>query len=112
MEKGPVSRPEDAYRLAVEAAPNAILVVAPGGAIILANAQAEKMFGYSREELLGRSIDLLVPERFRPRHSRECHEFFSRPQVRAMGAGRDLCGLRKDGAEIPIEIGLNPVVTG
>ena len=95
--------------IALEAAPNAMLIVGPGGKIVLANAQTERLFGYSREELLGRPVDMLVPERFREVHTRQCAEFFIRPEVRGMGSGRDLVGLRKDGSEVPIEIGLNPV---
>jgi diguanylate cyclase (GGDEF)-like protein/PAS domain S-box-containing protein len=110
-EAGPSRETDDRFRLAVEAAPNAMMVVAPGGRIVLVNAETEKLFGYSREELLNLSVDALVPERFRPRHASSCAEYFGGPRTRTMGSGRDLLGLRKDGREIPIEIGLNPMST-
>lgn len=99
------------YRLVVESAPSALIMVDRDGKIILVNALAEKLFGYSREELLGGGIEILVPVRFRREHPKHRMEFFSAPQTRTMGAGRDLYGLRKDGAEVPVEIGLNPIKT-
>jgi PAS domain S-box-containing protein len=102
---------EERYRTAVENAPNAIVTVDREGRIVLANVQVEKLFGYSRDDLLGRSIDILVPERFRGRHPAYRKGFFAEPRTRAMGAGRDLFGLRKDGTEFPVEIGLNPIKT-
>jgi PAS domain S-box-containing protein len=94
-----------------EAAPNAMMIVGADGRITLVNAQAEKLFGYDRRELLSQSIDILVPERYRANHSRQASAFFSGTSTRAMGAGRHLFGLRKDGSEVPIEIGLNPITT-
>jgi PAS domain S-box-containing protein len=88
-----------------------MILVDEGGRIVLANAQAEKLFGYTAPELLGSSIDRLVPERFRGAHPGHRRSFFSDPRARAMGAGRDLFGLRKDGTEVPVEIGLNPIRT-
>jgi PAS domain S-box-containing protein len=104
-------RAEERFRVAVEAAPNAMVMINPEGSIILVNAQTEKLFGYSREELLGTTIEMLVPERFRQQHPAYRKDFFACPRSRAMGAGRDLYGLKKDGAEIPVEIGLNPFTT-
>jgi PAS domain S-box-containing protein len=95
----------------VESAPNAIIVVDVDGTIVLVNRQSENLFGYSREELLGQQVDRLVPERFRGQHPKNRSGFMAAPQQRAMGAGRDLFGLRKDGSEVPIEIGLTPVRT-
>ncbi|HKZ02296.1 MAG TPA: PAS domain S-box protein [Pyrinomonadaceae bacterium] len=104
-------RAEERFRLAVESAPNAMVMVGEEGKIILINSQTERLFGYSREELIGQSIEVLVPERFRGRHPAYRADFSQEPQVRPMGAGRDLFGLRKDGTEVPIEIGLNPIET-
>jgi len=97
--------------LAVEAAPNGMVLVDANGRITLVNAQVEKLFGYAREELLGQPVEVLVPERFRARHPEHRTAFLVNPQVQAMGAGRDLCAVRKDGSELPVEIGLNPIPT-
>lgn len=105
-------RLEERFRLAVEAAPNAMLMVDQAGHIILMNSQTEKLFGYGREELIGQSMEILVPQRFRGKHPSHRKGFFNDPKSRPMGAGRDLFGLRKDGTEVPVEIGLNPVETG
>jgi PAS domain S-box-containing protein len=99
------------FQLAVEAAPNAMVLVNSDGRIVLANAQAEKVFGFSRAELLGQAVEMLIPERFRTAHSENREQFSAAPQTRSMGAGRDLFGLRKDGREIPIEVGLNHLTT-
>lgn len=102
---------EDLFRLVVEAAPSAMILAGPRGRIALVNRQTELLFGYSREELLGESVELLVPERFHSGHPGLRQGFMSAPTARPMGAGRDLYGRRKDGREIPIEIGLNPITT-
>jgi PAS domain S-box-containing protein len=102
---------DEQFRLAIEAAPTGMLVMNLTGRIVLVNAQIETLFGYPRAELLGRQIEMLVPARFRMHHPDWRGEFFSIPKARATGAGRDLCGLRKDGSEVPIEIGLNPLHT-
>jgi len=99
------------FRLAIEAAPTGMLMMDESGAIVLVNAQVEKLFGYPRTELLGQRIEMLVPPRFRERHPEYRTAFFGDPKARAMGGGRELYGLRKDGSEIPIEIGLNPLRT-
>jgi PAS domain S-box-containing protein len=104
-------RLEERFRLAVEAAPNAMVMTGGDGRIVLANAQAERLFGYSQSELLGQGIELLVPERSRGAHVGYRQGFTARPEARPMGSGRDLYGRRKDGREIPIEIGLNPIRT-
>ena len=99
------------FRIAVEAAPNGMIMIDPDGEIILANSQAEELFGYEKEDLIGRSVEDLVPERFRSAHPAFRAEFFDEPKARPMGAGRDLFGLRRDGEEFPVEIGLTPVGT-
>jgi len=99
------------FRLVVEAAPNAMVMIDQAGKIIMVNTQAERVFRYSRAELLGQSVELLLPERFRARHPELQKTFFADPQPRPMGAGRDLYGLKKDGSEFPVEIGLNPIET-
>ena len=99
------------FRLVVEAAPNAIIVTNAKGIIELVNKQAEALFRYAREEMLGRQVEMLIPERFRHNHPALRDQFMSEPSTRAMGAGRDLYAHTKDGLEIPIEIGLNPIHT-
>ena len=104
-------RAEEKFRQVFEAAPSAMIMVDEGGRIVLANAQAETLFGYSREELNGESIEILVPLPLRHRHSLWRKEFRDQPEARAMGAGRNVLARRKDGAEVPVEIGLNPIAT-
>jgi PAS domain S-box-containing protein len=95
-----------------EAAPNGVMAVDAAGCIILLNAQMEKMFGYSREELIGRPVEVLVPVRFQQRHAGLRKKFSAAPQMRPMGTGRDLVGARKDGSEFAVEIGFNPTAAG
>lgn len=102
---------EVTLRLVVESAPSALIMVDVRGKIALINRQAEKLFGYTRDELVGKSMDLLVPERYRTRHPGLRNGYLAAPSERAMGAGRDLFGLRKDGSEVPVEIGLTPIDT-
>jgi PAS domain S-box-containing protein len=104
-------RAEARFRTAVESAPNGMVMIDRGGKIILVNREIERLFGYGREELLGQPIERLVPQRLRERHPGLRTAFFEHPQTRSMGAGRDLFGVRKDGVEIPVEIGLNPIET-
>ncbi len=99
------------FVLAVEAAPNAMIMINSEGNIILSNSLTETLFGYSRAELLNKSIELLVPQKHRHAHLAYRSTFFSHPVARPMGAGRDLFGRHKDGTEIPVEIGLNPLST-
>jgi PAS domain S-box-containing protein len=94
-----------------EAVPNGVLAFDGSGRITLVNAQAEKIFGYAREELKGQSCELLVPMRLRKSHARLCQEFRAAPQARLMGRGRQLTALRKDGSEVVVEIGLNHMAT-
>jgi PAS domain S-box-containing protein len=98
-------------RLAIEAAPTGMLIVNDRGLITFVNAQVEKLFGYGRHELLGRSAEMLVPERLRARHAPPRSLFTSSPHAHTMGTGGDMYGLRKNGTEVPVEIGLNPLDT-
>jgi PAS domain S-box-containing protein len=104
-------RAEEKFRLAIEASPQAIILMNVEGQINLVNAQAEALFGYTRAELLGQSVEMLVPPPFRAHHGQQRDAFFATPTPRPMGVGRDLSGLRKDGSLVPVEIGLNPITT-
>ncbi len=100
---------DDRFRLAVESSPYGVVMVNRGGTIVMVNTEAERMFGYARDELVGSQMAMLVPDRFRDGHPQHRVGFYARPQARAMGAGRDLYAVRKDGTEIPVEIGLTPI---
>src|SRR6266487_2371173 len=104
-------RAEARFRVAVESSPNGMVMIDRGGKIVLVNRETERLFGYAREALLGQPIERIVPTRFRERHPEFRTAYFADPQARAMGAGRDLFGRRKDGTDIPVEIGLNPIET-
>ena len=100
---------DNRFRLAVEASPAAMIMTGPDGLIEFANAETERMFHYTVEELIGRSIDELVPQRMRGAHAGLRRGFLASPSKRPMGAGRDLNGVRKDGMEFPVEIALTPI---
>jgi PAS domain S-box-containing protein len=104
---------EDAgiFRLLVEAAPDAMIVLDTEGRIVFANTQTERLFGYSREELSGKTVELLIPERFRRTHVSRRMSFTHSPKARPMGSGLDLFGRKKDGTEFAVEISLSPVET-
>jgi len=102
---------DERFRLVVEACPSGMIMTNADGTIVLVNAEAERLFGYARAELYGRSIDLLVPAVVRADHANHRNKFLARPEARRMGIGRDLYGVRKNGTQIPIEIGLNPIHT-
>lgn len=102
---------EDHMHQVVESAPNAMVMINHEGRIVLVNAETENLFGYERDELLSKPVEILVPERFRVKHPDQRNSFFANPTKRSMGAGRDLSGARKDGTEFPVEIGLNPIET-
>ena len=95
----------------LEAAPDAIVVADGTGTIVIVNAQTEKLFGYRREDILGKPLETLVPGRFRGRHMGHRTHYFSEPQVRSMGSGLELYGLHSDGTEFPVEISLSPIDT-
>ncbi len=100
---------ESLYERIFEFSPDAILVIDGEGKIMAANAQVERLFGYSRGEIRGQTVDLLIPERFRHAHSGHREEYSAQMKVRAMGAGLELHGRRKDGSEFPVDIMLGPV---
>ena len=104
-------RAEEQFRLVVESSPNGIVMVDKSGTILLVNQQIEQLFGYGRAELIGQPVEMLVPQRMRSHHAGDRAEFFTHSESRAMGKGRDLFGVRKDGIEFPLEIGLNPLRT-
>lgn len=104
-------RLEERFRRVVESAPNAMVMINRAGRIEMVNTQAERLFGYTRTEMLGKLVEILVPDRFSHAHPEKRNQFFDDPQARPMGAGRDLFGRRKDGSEFPVEIGLNPIET-
>jgi PAS domain S-box-containing protein len=102
---------ERRLRLLIDAFPSGMLIVDHLGKVVFANKLIEILFGYSENELIGQSIDWLVPKRFQQEHSQHRAGFLHDPTARAMGAGRDLFACRKDGSEFPVEIGLNPINT-
>lgn len=106
-----LKKSEARFRLVVEAAPSAMVMIRATGQIEMVNAQAERVFGYSRTELLDQFVEMLVPERCRGQHPTARGIYFDNPQLRRMGGWRDLFGLRKDGSEFPVEVDLTPIET-
>ena len=102
---------EQQFRLIVEAAPYGMLLIDESGTIVMANASALRQFGYERKELLGKSVEMLVPGPSRSDHRQHRVGFMEAPQARTMGGLRELFGLRKDGSEFAVEIGLTPIPT-
>jgi len=102
-------RADGRFRELLEAAPDAMVIVDPKGRIALINAQTESLFGYGRAELLGRPVEILMPERYRQPHGAHFTEYRANPRVRPMGQALELPGRRKDGSEFPVEISLSPL---
>ncbi|MBX9570237.1 MAG: PAS domain S-box protein [Candidatus Obscuribacterales bacterium] len=100
---------EENLRLVIEASPSGMIMIDREGRIVLVNSQIEKQFGYARSELLGQPIEILVPEGAKRVHQHDRNEYIKSPVTRSMGTGRELFGLRKDGSQVPVEIGLNPL---
>lgn len=105
-------RAEERLSAVIEGVPTATVLVDGEGCVAMVNAEAQRLFGYRREELLGQSVERLIPQQFRKLHVTQRDGYLAAPTKRKMGAGRDLFGLRKDGKAIPIEIGLNPLNLG
>ncbi|MDP6720987.1 MAG: PAS domain S-box protein [Pirellulaceae bacterium] len=97
--------------LAIEAALFGMVMVNRDGVMVMVNSRTEMMFGYQRDELLGQQIEMLVPQRFRPGHPQLRQQYFQNPQPRPLGEGRYLFGVRSDGSEFPVELGLSPLET-
>lgn len=102
---------DEQFRLVVEAAPYGILMVNPAGRITMVNPQCEVIFGFTQTELIGQSVDILLPPAYRDAHGRHLLAFFANPVRKQMGGLRDLPGLRKNGSPVPVEIGLTPIQT-
>ena len=100
------------YEKLIESLPDAMVIINRVGKIVMANAHIEKLFGYRRDELQGRNLEILMPARFRARHRKNVSEFLDRPRIRPMGTGLELVGQRKDGAEFPVDISLSFFTAG
>lgn len=104
-------RGEERFRYAVEASPNAMIMVDAQGSIVLVNSRTSELFGYTEQELLGQPLNLLIPKQYHQTHTLHVKDFIEQSMEHKMGVGRELLGLHKDGHEIPLEIGLNPLQT-
>jgi len=108
---GDRKKAEQKFRGLLESAPDPMVIVNARGEIVLVNTQTEQLFGYQRQELLGKPIEILIPARFAGRHPAARSSFFDKAQPRAMGAGTELYAMRRDGSEFPVEISLSPLKT-
>ena len=102
---------DEKFKLAVEACPSGMIMADSAGRIVMANSEIVRMFGYRREELIGQSVDILLPESLRAQHLQQRSRYGAKPKARRMGAGRDFFARRKEGTEFSVEIGLNPIQT-
>jgi PAS domain S-box-containing protein len=100
---------ESWFKGLLESAPDAMVITNADGTIIIINAQTEKLFGFTRHEIVGKKVELLIPERFQHNHAQHREGYVENPKVRGMGAGMELFGRRKDGSEFPVEISLSPL---
>src|SRR5690606_25511966 len=103
---------ERRFQSLLESAPDALVISDRSGAMRLVNAEAERLFGYTRDQMVGQSVELLVPREHRAGHPGQRDAYFAEPRVRAMGSGLELYGQRADGSQFPIEISLAPVEGG
>jgi PAS domain S-box-containing protein len=106
-----LSLDSDLLAAVIESAPTAMVMIDSRGIIVLINREAERLFGDTRDHLVGQPVEMLVPERYRGRHAGMRNGYLHGPEARRMGVGRELFALRRDGAEVPVEIGLNPIHT-
>jgi PAS domain S-box-containing protein len=107
--RGELARSESWFRGLLESAPDAMVITNADGTIIIINAQTEKLFGFPRNEIIGKKVELLIPERFQNLHTHHREGYIENPKVRGMGVGMELFGIRKDGSEFPVEISLSPL---
>ncbi|MFI4962331.1 MAG: PAS domain S-box protein [Legionellales bacterium] len=105
------SKDETKFKFILEATPDCLVIINEKGVIVLVNTMASKIFGYNQEEIIGKTIEFLIPKRFHHRHTNHRSHYFDQPRVRPMGMGSDLYGLHKDGHEFPVEISLSPMET-
>ena len=105
----PAGQPEHHFHGFLEAAPDAVVIIDGNGVIALVNSQTEQLFGYGRAELLGRPLEMLMPERYRGSHFAQTRAYTADPRARPMGSGLDLFGMRKDGSEFPIDVSISPL---
>jgi PAS domain S-box-containing protein len=105
------NKSEEKFRRVLEMAPDGIVVIGSDRKIQMVNVQTEKLFGFTREEMIGNGVEMLMPERFRHSHPEHERKFIAQQKPREMGVGKELFGKRKDGTEFPIEISLSPLQT-
>ena len=106
-----LKRAEEKFRGLLEAAPDAMIIANEKGEIVLINQQTETLFGYTRNELVGKPVELLIPVDYRSKHEGHRNKYFTEPKVRTMGVGLELFAIRKDGTQFPVEISLSPLQT-